>query len=209
MSKVLTAGPGAQVLQIRHFAPLTSFSPHRNHVKGWRGVPSLYADVETEAQEVQAQAPDFRGVIDRPGMTCPPLPVSRCPAVALQDTAEPWARGQHCCLLNDSLPPCLFSLLLSAGSAPSPRPPYVRLWEEAAYDQSLPDFSHIRMKVMGYSEDPRPLLTPELGQQQLEARDRGEGSPREAQAWMEAPVVIHRGSDEVGGEGNPTQSGPR
>ncbi|KAF6107677.1 barttin CLCNK type accessory subunit beta [Phyllostomus discolor] len=90
----------------------------------------------------------------------------------------------------------------------SPQPPYVRLWEEAAYDQSLPDFSHIQMKVMGYSEDPRPLLTPELGQQQLEASDRGEGSPREAQAWMEAPVVIHRGSDEVGGERNPTQSGP-
>ncbi|KAM5323319.1 barttin [Glossophaga mutica] len=90
----------------------------------------------------------------------------------------------------------------------SPQPPYVRLWEEAAYDQSLPDFSHIRMKVMGYSEDPHPLLIPVLEQQQLEASDRGEGSPREAQAWMEAAVVIHRGLDEVGGERNPTQSGP-
>ncbi|KAB1268963.1 Barttin [Camelus dromedarius] len=34
----------------------------------------------------------------------------------------------------------------------SPQPPYVRLWEEAAYDQSLPDFSHIQMKVMGYND---------------------------------------------------------
>ncbi|XP_048208078.1 proprotein convertase subtilisin/kexin type 9-like [Perognathus longimembris pacificus] len=29
-----------------------------------------------------------------------------------------------------------------------------RLWEEAAYDQSLPNFSHIQMRVMGYSEEP-------------------------------------------------------
>ncbi|XP_045712453.1 barttin [Phyllostomus hastatus] len=98
--------------------------------------------------------------------------------------------------------------LTATAETKSPQSPYVRLWEEAAYDQSLPDFSHIQMKVMGYSEDPRSLLTPELGQQQLEASDRGKGSPREAQARMEAPVVIHRGSDEVGGERNPTQSGP-
>ncbi|XP_059545414.1 barttin [Myotis daubentonii] len=91
----------------------------------------------------------------------------------------------------------------------SPQPPYVRLWEEAAYDQSLPDFSHFRMKVLGYSEDPRPLLAPELGRQQLEAGDRGEGGPRDAQAWMEASVVVHRGSDEDEGERNPAQSSPR
>ncbi|XP_006100092.1 barttin [Myotis lucifugus] len=84
-----------------------------------------------------------------------------------------------------------------------------RLWDEAAYDQSLPDFSHIRMKVLGYSEDPRPLLAPELGRQQLEASDRGEGGPRDAQAWMEAAVVVHRGSDEDEGERNPAQSSPR
>lgn len=91
----------------------------------------------------------------------------------------------------------------------SPQPPYVRLWEEAAYDQSLPDFSHFRMKVLGYSEDPRPLLAPELGRQQLEAGDRGEGGPRDAQAWMQAAVVVHRGSDEDEGERNPAQSSPR
>ncbi|XP_037017243.2 barttin [Artibeus jamaicensis] len=90
----------------------------------------------------------------------------------------------------------------------SPQPPYARLWDEAAYDQSRPDLSHIRMKVMGYSEDPRPLLTPAQEQQQPEASDRGDGSPPEAQTWMEAAVVIHRGLDEVGGEGNPAQRGP-
>ncbi|XP_019481519.1 PREDICTED: barttin isoform X1 [Hipposideros armiger] len=88
----------------------------------------------------------------------------------------------------------------------SPQPPYVRLWEEAAYDQSLPDFSHIQMKVMGYSEDPRPLLAPQLGQQRLEASEKGEGGHPDAQAWMEAAVVVHRGSDEDEGERNPTQS---
>lgn len=90
----------------------------------------------------------------------------------------------------------------------SPQAPYVRLWEEAAYDQSLPDFSHFQMKVLGYSEDPRPLLAPELGQQQLEAGDRGEGGPHDAQAWMEAAVVVHRGSDEDEEERNPAQSSP-
>lgn len=93
--------------------------------------------------------------------------------------------------------------------ATSSQPPYVRLWEDAAYDQSLPDFSHIRMKVLGYSEDPRPLLAPELGRQQLQAGDSGEGGPRDAQAWMEAAVVVHRGSDEDEGERNPTHSSPR
>lgn len=56
------------------------------------------------------------------------------------------------------------------------------------------------MKVMGYGEDPHPLLAPELGQQQLEASDRRENGPRDAQAWMEAAVVVHRGSDEDEGE---------
>ncbi|XP_012877668.1 PREDICTED: barttin-like [Dipodomys ordii] len=36
------------------------------------------------------------------------------------------------------------------------------LWKEVAYDQSLPNFSHIHMMVRGYSEDPHLLLTPEL-----------------------------------------------
>ncbi|XP_039094107.1 barttin [Hyaena hyaena] len=91
---------------------------------------------------------------------------------------------------------------------PSPQPPYVRLWEEAAYDQSLPDFSHIQMKVMGYREDPRPLLAPEPGQPQLGSSAGGEGGPGEAQAWTEAAVVIHRGSEEDGGERSSTESRP-
>lgn len=91
---------------------------------------------------------------------------------------------------------------------PSLQPPYVRLWEEAAYDQSLPDFSHIRMQVRGCSEDPRPLLVPERAQQQPEARERGSGGFPDAQAWMEAAVVVHRGSEEDAGERNPTQSRP-
>ncbi|XP_006180181.2 barttin isoform X1 [Camelus ferus] len=90
----------------------------------------------------------------------------------------------------------------------SPQPPYVRLWEEAAYDQSLPDFSHIQMKVMGYSEDPRPLLAPEQGQPQLGASDGREGGPHNPQAWLEAAVVIHRGSDQDGAEGNLRQDSP-
>ncbi|ELK06192.1 Barttin [Pteropus alecto] len=90
----------------------------------------------------------------------------------------------------------------------SPQPPYIRLREEAAYDQSLPDFGHIQMKVMGYGEDPHPLLAPELGQQQPEASDRGESGPHDAQAWMEAAVVVHRGSDEDEGERIPPQSRP-
>ncbi|XP_025782685.1 barttin [Puma concolor] len=93
-----------------------------------------------------------------------------------------------------------------ASEMKSPQPPYVRLWEEAAYDQSLPDFSHIQMKVMGYHEDPRPLLAPEPGQPQLGASGGGEGGPCEAQAWMEAAVVIHRVSDEDGEERSPTES---
>ncbi|XP_006879786.1 PREDICTED: barttin [Elephantulus edwardii] len=86
----------------------------------------------------------------------------------------------------------------------SPQPPYVRLWEDAAYDQSLPDFSHIQMKVMGYSEDPRPLLASEPGPRQPRASDGG-GGPADSQAWMEAPVVVHRGSDEDEGERLPAQ----
>lgn len=85
----------------------------------------------------------------------------------------------------------------------SPQPPYIRLWEEAAYDQSLPDFSHIQMKVMGYHEDPRPLLAPQPG-----ASDGGQGGPCGSQGWMEAAVVIHRGSDEDEGGSNPTPSRP-
>ncbi|XP_036112687.1 barttin [Molossus molossus] len=102
-------------------------------------------------------------------------------------------------------PPGLLENALAADMK-STQPAYVRLWEEAAYDQSLPDFSHIRMKVLGYSEDPRPLLEP--GRQRPEASGRGEGGPHDAQAWMEAAVVVHRGSDEDEGERNPTQSSP-
>ncbi|CAH6790597.1 barttin [Phodopus roborovskii] len=87
----------------------------------------------------------------------------------------------------------------------SPQPPYVRLWEEAAYDQSLPDFTHIQMKVLGYSEDPRPLLAPEL---KTGVSSGEEGEPRTAQAWMEAAVVVHRGLDENEGERAATQSSP-
>ncbi|MBZ3890890.1 Barttin [Sciurus carolinensis] len=88
----------------------------------------------------------------------------------------------------------------------SPQPPYVRLWEEAAYDQSLPDFRNIQMKVMGHSEDPRPLLAPEL--QPRTSDDGGAGSPRDAQAWVEAAVVVHRGLDESEEERNRTQNRP-
>ncbi|KAM4872846.1 barttin-like [Thomomys bottae] len=85
----------------------------------------------------------------------------------------------------------------------SPQPPYVRLWEEAAYDQSLPSFSHIQMKVMGYSEEPRPLLTPEL---KSGVRGGGEGGPGDAQTWMEAAVVVHRSLEEENEqEGTPAQ----
>ncbi|XP_012877636.1 PREDICTED: barttin-like isoform X1 [Dipodomys ordii] len=87
----------------------------------------------------------------------------------------------------------------------SPQPPYVRLWEEAAYDQSLPNFSHIQMKVMGYSEDPRPLLTPEL---KSEASGGGDGGSHDAQSWVEASVVVHRSLDENEQEGTPSQSSP-
>ncbi|XP_073936119.1 barttin isoform X3 [Castor canadensis] len=83
------------------------------------------------------------------------------------------------------------------------QPPYIRLWEEATYDQSLPDFNHIQMKVMGYSEDPRPLLTPKL---KPGASDGREGDPRDTQAWIEAAVVVHRGLDENEGEITETQS---
>lgn len=86
---------------------------------------------------------------------------------------------------------------------PSPQPPYVRLWEEAAYDQSLPDFTHIQMKVMGYSEDPRPLLAPDL---KTGTSSGGEGEARTAQAWMEAAVVVHRGLEDNEGERSRTQS---
>ncbi|KAL1777198.1 barttin [Sigmodon hispidus] len=87
----------------------------------------------------------------------------------------------------------------------SPQAPYVRLWEEAAYDQSLPDFTHIQMKVLGYSEDPRPLLAPEL---KTGGSSSGEDESRPAQAWMEAAVVVHRGLEENGGEKPHPQSSP-
>ena len=106
---------------------------------------------------------------------------------------------------SEALPTCLFSLLLSPAPPFSPQPPYVRLWEAAAYDQSLPDFSHIQMKVMSYSENPRPLLDPEPGQWQPGASDGGENGPRDPQAWLEAAVVIHRGSDQDEGERDPSQ----
>ncbi|KAL4699739.1 hypothetical protein H8957_000467 [Semnopithecus entellus] len=92
--------------------------------------------------------------------------------------------------------------------SPSPQPSYVRLWEEAAYDQSLPDFSHIQMKVMSYSEDPHPLLAPDSGQPKLGTSDGGEGGPDDVQAWMEVAVVIPRGSDESEGERQLTQNWP-
>uniref|UniRef100_A0A452RTY4 Barttin CLCNK type accessory subunit beta n=1 Tax=Ursus americanus TaxID=9643 RepID=A0A452RTY4_URSAM len=95
-----------------------------------------------------------------------------------------------------------------AAETKSPQPPYVRLWEEAAYDQSLPDFGHVQMKVMGYREDPRPLLSPKPGQPQPGASDGGGGGPCDAQGWMEAAVVIHRGSDEDEEESNLTPSWP-
>ncbi|XP_006146166.1 barttin [Tupaia chinensis] len=106
------------------------------------------------------------------------------------------------------LPPKALGLLESGLHAEmkSTQPPYVRLWEEAAYDQSLPDFSHVEMRVMGCAEDPRPLLAPGQGQPRLEGSDGGEGGPRGAQAWMEATVVVHRGSDENEGERSPARS---
>lgn len=102
-------------------------------------------------------------------------------------------------------PKALSLLETGLSEVKSPQPPYVRLWEDAAYDQSLPDFTHIQMKVMGYSEDPRPLLAPEL---RTGASSVREGEPRTAQAWMEAPVVVHRGSDENEGEKSHSQSSP-
>ncbi|XP_021582544.2 barttin [Ictidomys tridecemlineatus] len=98
--------------------------------------------------------------------------------------------------------------LLENGLAPevkSPQAPYVRLWEEAAYDQSLPDFSHIQMKVLGHSEDPRPLLAPET---QPRTSDGEAGGPQDAQAWVEAAVVVHRGLDENEEERHRTQNRP-
>ncbi|XP_013377218.1 PREDICTED: barttin [Chinchilla lanigera] len=87
----------------------------------------------------------------------------------------------------------------------SPQPPYARLWEEAAYDQSLPDFSHSHAKATGYGGDSHPLLAPEL---ELRTRDGGAGGPCEAQARVEAPVVVHRGLDESEGKKTPTRSSP-
>lgn len=105
------------------------------------------------------------------------------------------------------LPPKALGLLENglATEMKSPQAPYVRLWEEAAYDQSLPDFSHIQMKVMGHSEDPRPLLAPEL---QPGTRDGGAGGQPDAQAWVEAAVVVHRGLDENKEERQRTQNRP-
>ncbi|XP_073090086.1 barttin isoform X2 [Manis javanica] len=89
----------------------------------------------------------------------------------------------------------------------SSQAPYTRLWEEAAYDQSLPDFSHIRMKDMGCRKDPSPLLAPK-GQPQLGASHGGEGGPHGAQAGQVAAVLVHRGSDEEEGQRNPVRSRP-
>ncbi|XP_054994288.1 barttin [Sorex araneus] len=72
--------------------------------------------------------------------------------------------------------------------SPSPQTPYVRLWEEAAYDQSLPDFSHLQTKPGGSREDPQP--------------GAGGGAPREA------AVVVHRGPDAEQGGSTPAQSRP-
>lgn len=102
-------------------------------------------------------------------------------------------------------PKALSLLETGLSEVKSPQPPYVRLWEEAAYDQSLPDFTHIQMKVMGYSEDPRPLLAPELKTGTSSVR---EGEPHSAQTWMEAAVVVHRELDENEGEKSRSQSSP-
>ncbi|XP_063143221.1 barttin isoform X1 [Rattus norvegicus] len=61
------------------------------------------------------------------------------------------------------------------------------------------------MKVMGYSEDPRPLLAPELKTGTSSAK---EGEPHSAQTWMEAAVVVHRELDEKEGEKSRSQSSP-
>ncbi|XP_010608704.1 barttin isoform X1 [Fukomys damarensis] len=92
-----------------------------------------------------------------------------------------------------------------ASEMKSPQPPYARLWEEAAYDQSLPDFSHIRMEALDYRRGSRPLLAPE---QEPRSRDGREGGPCDAQAWVEAAVVVHRCLDQSEGERTRTQSSP-
>ncbi|KAM4872848.1 barttin-like [Thomomys bottae] len=81
-------------------------------------------------------------------------------------------------------------------SAPKPPPQEVG-------GSPLPNFSHIQMKVMGYSEDPRPLLTPEL---KSGVSGGGEGGPGDAQTWMEAAMVVHRSLEEENEqEGTPAQ----
>ncbi|KAM6174059.1 barttin [Erethizon dorsatum] len=92
-----------------------------------------------------------------------------------------------------------------AAEMKSPQPPYARLWEEAAYDQSLPDFSHIHVKATGYRGDSRPLLAPEL---EPRTRDGGAGGPCKAQAQVEAAVVVHRGLDDGEGKRTWTKSSP-
>lgn len=91
---------------------------------------------------------------------------------------------------SDFLTPKALGLLETgfAAEMKSPQTPYVRLWEEAAYDQSLPDFSHMQRKLEGCGEDPRP----------------GEGG----EASREAAVVVHRGPDEEQGESTPVLSPP-
>lgn len=76
----------------------------------------------------------------------------------------------------------------------------MRLWEDAAYDQSLPDFSHMQMKLGSYHETPQALLDPQ-------GRADEEGL-QDAQAPREATVVVHRGLEEEQGESTPTQSQP-
>ncbi|XP_057576871.1 barttin [Hippopotamus amphibius kiboko] len=95
-----------------------------------------------------------------------------------------------------------------AAEMKSPQPSYVRLSEDATYDQSLPDVSHIQMKVTGYHEDPRPILAPEPERPQPGDRDGGEVGPRDPQGWLEAAVVIHRGLDQDERERDPSQGRP-
>ncbi|XP_012892265.1 PREDICTED: proprotein convertase subtilisin/kexin type 9-like [Dipodomys ordii] len=74
----------------------------------------------------------------------------------------------------------------------------IRTLEEVAYDQRLPNFSHIHMKVRGYSENPHLLLTPEL---KSGASGGGEGGYHDTQTWVEPAVVVHRSLDQKEQEG--------
>ncbi|XP_010608705.1 barttin isoform X2 [Fukomys damarensis] len=65
--------------------------------------------------------------------------------------------------------------------------------------------SHIRMEALDYRRGSRPLLAPE---QEPRSRDGREGGPCDAQAWVEAAVVVHRCLDQSEGERTRTQSSP-